>query len=51
MKNFKIIGLLACTMALLSACNANEKKAIAKIEAKSGSSVSGTVTFMEKKES
>ncbi len=48
MKNFKIIGLLACTMALLSACNASEKKAIAKIEAKSGSSVSGTVTFMEK---
>jgi Cu-Zn family superoxide dismutase len=48
MKNFKIIGLLACTMALLSACDASEKKAIAKIEAKSGSSVSGTVTFMEK---
>jgi Cu-Zn family superoxide dismutase len=48
MKNFKIIGILACTMALLSACDASEKKAIAKIEAKSGSSVSGTVTFMEK---
>jgi Cu-Zn family superoxide dismutase len=48
MKNFKIIGLLACTMALLSACDTSEKKAIAKIEAKSGSSVSGTVTFMEK---
>lgn len=48
MKIFKILGLLVCVNFLLTACNASEKKAIAKIEAKSGSSVSGTVTFIEK---
>ena len=48
MKIFKTIGLLAITMTLLTACNTGEKKAIAKIEAKSGSTVSGTVTFTEK---
>jgi Cu-Zn family superoxide dismutase len=48
MKIFKTIGLLAITMIVLSACDTSEKKAIAKIEAKSGSTVSGTVTFTEK---
>jgi Cu-Zn family superoxide dismutase len=48
MKIFKILGLLVCVSFLLTACNAGEKKAVAKIEAKSGSSVSGTVTFIEK---
>jgi Cu-Zn family superoxide dismutase len=35
-------------MIVLSACDTSEKRAIAKIEAKSGSTVSGTVTFTEK---
>ena len=48
MKIFKILGLLVCVSFLLTACNADEKKAVAKIEAKSGSTVSGTVTFIEK---
>jgi Cu-Zn family superoxide dismutase len=48
MKIFKTIGLLAITMIVLSACDTSEKRAIAKIEAKSGSTVSGTVTFTEK---
>jgi Cu-Zn family superoxide dismutase len=48
MKIFKILGLLVCVSLLLTACNSGEKKAVAKIEAKSGSSVSGTVTFIEK---
>jgi Cu-Zn family superoxide dismutase len=48
MKIFKILGLLVCVNFLLTACNTGEKKAVAKIEAKSGSSVSGTVTFIEK---
>jgi Cu-Zn family superoxide dismutase len=48
MKIFKILGLLVCVSFLLTACNPGEKKAVAKIEAKSGSSVSGTVTFIEK---
>ena len=48
MKIFKVVGLLACTISLLYACNTGEKKAMATIEAKSGSTVSGTVTFIEK---
>ena len=48
MKIFKILGFLVCASSLLAACNTSEKKAIATIEAKSGSSVSGTVTFIEK---
>ena len=48
MKIFKTVGLLVCTIFLLTACGNNEKKAIATIEAKSGSTVSGTVTFIEK---
>jgi Cu-Zn family superoxide dismutase len=48
MKIYKILGLLVCVSFLLTACNPSEKKAVAKIEAKSGSSVSGTVTFIEK---
>ena len=48
MKIFKILGFLVCASSLLAACNTSEKKAIATIEAKSGSTVSGTVTFIEK---
>jgi Cu-Zn family superoxide dismutase len=48
MKIFKTVALLVCTIFLLSACGNGEKKAIATIEAKSGSTVSGTVTFIEK---
>jgi Cu-Zn family superoxide dismutase len=48
MKIFKTVVLLVCTLLLLSACSNGEKKAIAIIEAKSGSTVSGTVTFIEK---
>ena len=48
MKIFKTVVLLVCTLLLLSACGNGETKAIATIEAKSGSSVSGTVTFIEK---
>jgi Cu-Zn family superoxide dismutase len=48
MKIFKILGFLVCASSLLAACNTNEKKAIATIEAKSGSTVSGTVSFIEK---
>ena len=48
MKILKTVGLLVCTIFLLTACGNNEKKAIATIEAKSGSTVSGTVTFIEK---
>jgi Cu-Zn family superoxide dismutase len=48
MKIFKVVGLLACTISILYACNTGEKKAMATIEAKSGSTVSGTVTFIEK---
>jgi Cu-Zn family superoxide dismutase len=48
MKNLKKIGALALSISLFSTCNVPEKVAIATIEAKSGSNVSGTVTFTEK---
>jgi Cu-Zn family superoxide dismutase len=48
MKIFKILGFLVCAGSVLASCNTGEKKAIATIEAKSGSTVSGTVSFIEK---
>ena len=48
MKNLRKLGVLVFSSLLLASCTVPEKKAVAKIEAKSGSSVSGTVTFIEK---
>ncbi|QOD60564.1 superoxide dismutase family protein [Polaribacter haliotis] len=48
MKNLKKIGILVFAITLFASCNSDEKKAVATIEAKSGSNVSGTVTFTEK---
>ena len=48
MKNIRKLGVLVFSSLLLASCTVAEKKAVAKIEAKSGSSVSGTVSFIEK---
>ena len=47
MKILKNLSLLVFTIALLASCDTGVKKAVATIEAKSGSNVSGTVTFTE----
>ena len=47
MKNLKKLSLLVFAISLLSSCDTSVKTATATIEAKSGSSVSGTVTFTE----
>lgn len=48
MKTLKKFGILLFSTIILASCSVNEKKAVAKIEAKSGSNVSGTVSFIEK---
>lgn len=48
MKKIRKLSILATLLFVLVACNTNEKKAVATISAKSGSNVSGTVTFIEK---
>lgn len=49
MKNLKKISLFVLSLAFMVACTeTKEKTAIANIEAKSGSAVSGKVTFTEK---
>ena len=48
MKNLRKLGVLVFSSLLLASCAVSEKKAVATIEAKSGSTVSGTVTFIEK---
>ncbi|QTE22313.1 superoxide dismutase family protein [Polaribacter cellanae] len=47
MKTLNKIGILLLTVATLGACDSDTKIAKATIEAKSGSNVSGTVTFTE----
>lgn len=48
MKKVQIIGLLICSLLTLASCETKEKVATATIEAKSGSNVSGNVSFTEK---
>ncbi|WP_299668600.1 superoxide dismutase family protein [uncultured Polaribacter sp.] len=48
MKNLKKLGILVFAISFFASCNTDEKKAVANIEAKSGSNVSGTVTFIQK---
>ncbi|SHN02877.1 superoxide dismutase family protein [Polaribacter sp. KT 15] len=47
MKYLKKTSLFLLTIIILSACSSNPKKAVAVISPKSGSDISGTVTFTE----